>query len=195
MFTKSGFDRSGTPRRRWKCVECESLERQDRLARQIDGMDVEAEWLEEADRIRPKTCSGDCPSMREFGKCIHITCRYHLISVVTHDRLNGAVRIDDTVDFLVDMPFTCLWELMEKEKRPLTLEEISCILGTERQRIHQIEQEGLRVMKRNAKHLEFLLEDEVDPRYIKPFPCLGDAARISDMPIMTFGFPHGKKKG
>jgi hypothetical protein len=183
FFDKAGYKRNGEPRYSLSCKYCKKEYREKIRGYHLDPEEaaMKAAMLD-VEKIRPEKCSGNSYTLQEFGVCIHIGCRYHLIDIIRNKSLNKAMSVDQIVDRLMEMKYTCLWDLMEKEKTPLSQVEIAAILNVTNERIRQIEEEALQHIRENAKDLEDYLIEDVDPVYHKPPRVIG-VDRISDWKI------------
>ena len=110
------------------------------------------------DHSRPVT-RGDClpGGMNELRPCPYVSCRYHIAS----DEFAGGhvnVRIseawlDGTSDEggLDSMEHTCSLDVAELGGHKL--DEVGALMGVVRERVRQLESQGLRSIRRNAPQL------------------------------------------
>lgn len=99
-----------------------------------------AERTEYPDVDRPRT-RGDCKSMSR--PCPFVSCSHHLYLDVNPD--TGAIKINFPRLEVWEMRETCSLDVADRNG--ITLEEIGAILGVTRERIRQVENDGLAKMK------------------------------------------------
>lgn len=148
FFGKNGFSRHGKPRLRPFCRNC------CRQRTNLTYLPEPERLMWEVNRMRPVKCSGRSPSLVEYGKCIHVQCRYHMLEL-DRRKINNSVDPDIVAENLIDSKYTCLWEIFEKEKTPLVCKEIGDIIGVSKQRVEQIESSGKRRFKSYALAIFF----------------------------------------
>jgi hypothetical protein len=111
-------------------------------------------------------CVGKSDSLENYGKCIHVGCRYHLIDF-NRKVLNDSQSPDDIADFLVNMPYTCMWEFLEKkeggddgqgyEDAVYSFTEIADVVGVTKMAIELIYQQAADKVIKEKQHLRELI--------------------------------------
>lgn len=100
----------------------------------------------------PKT-RGDC--VNGPRPCTHLSCRYHLLLDVSSSGFINVNREDLDLDAMED---TCALDVADRRSET-TLEELATLLNVTRERIRQIEFDGLRSLYRIASRLNFSFRD------------------------------------
>jgi hypothetical protein len=95
--------------------------------------------LVQLERARPRTRSECRGGLRP---CPFVSCRYHLFLDVNPD--NGSVRFNFPDKSVAELEASCALDVAEDGG--LTLERIGHLLGMTRERIRQLERDGLAVL-------------------------------------------------
>ena len=133
------------------CVECAKKERKKynnkhylanktQILAYIVARRKKSYYHDEATKIRPKNylaCHGQSISIKRYGTCIHLDCRYHAADC--HQKIfSRRTSIATAADTILALPETCLWKYLGNGNPGMSYEEIAPILGVTKQRIEQI---------------------------------------------------------
>jgi hypothetical protein len=108
--------------------------RRKRLAGQWN--EEELELLHEIESKRPKT-RADC--VNSPRPCLFVSCKHNLYLDVNPE--TGSVKLNFPDKEITELPYTCALDVAEKGG--ITLEEVGEIMNLTRERIRQVETQGL----------------------------------------------------